>query len=160
MAEGNPPSAIRAFFAGLSDNNRAWLALSCSLQIDREFTAIKSATEADAWLDELLDDSKEPLRQFGRVIHLIAILDFELSSFALARKQMDAEALTRSSDEFITEMGRRMLHDTIPELNEFVGAWKDVRMHELDEAALWVYRDDMLRRDTEEKRKQFSQFRF
>jgi hypothetical protein len=159
MAEANPPSAVRTFFSALADNDRAWLVLSCSLQIDREFRAIKSPTEADAWLDELLADSKKPLRQFGRLIHLIAIVDFELSPFALSRAEVDARSMMQSADEFVSSRGRRKLHELIPALKEMVDSWKDVRMHELDEASLWVYRDDMLRRDTEETRKQISQFR-
>jgi hypothetical protein len=153
MAQGTsdgPPAAIFRFFADLSEDDRAWLALCCSFWMEEPFIVIKTATDADAWLQQFLNRPNRPRVRAAHLIYLIAILDFELSPFAFSRMEARAHWMSESEKDFIADQGRKMLQDIVPRLSGMVDVWKDVRTHELDEASLWVYRDEAQRQETAE----------
>jgi hypothetical protein len=134
---------VRNFFHQIPEKRRAWLALVCEYQLSgKSDEIISSADEADLWLERFLG-VKDEGQQFGRLICLIAILDFELSPLALSRLKARAQHMLTSQKETVIRAGRHILDQAIPELKSLVDAWQDLRKHELDEASLWVYRDSM-----------------
>jgi hypothetical protein len=107
-----------------------------------------SGAKAGRWLQNFLESPKTPPQQrFGRLLYLIALLDFELSPFSLSRLEARAHQLAESQ---AAEHGRRMLQDAVPQLKQLVQLWHDARTHELDEASLWIYRDELERLGWEE----------
>ena len=44
----------------------------------------------------------------------------------------------------------------VPRMSALVDAWKDVRSNELDEAALWVFRDESERQELAERPTRFT----
>jgi hypothetical protein len=137
-----PLLAFRDFFAAIPEFRRAWLASVAAFRLTGEFPMLDSGDKADAWLQSFLVKPERPEQQFGRLICLIAVLDFELSPFALARVAAEADQMSRDEDEVVAAHGRQTLEHAIPELRQLVDQWKDLRKHELDEASLWVYRDE------------------
>ena len=132
------PHALVAFFDALSEDRRTWLATVCESQING-VAKIFSVAEVSAWLQNLLFPTV-PLHRFGRLITLIAILDFELSPLALARLRAQAESMA-SRPNLAT--AAQKLDNVIPEVGQMIEKWRDLREHELDDASLWVYRDSM-----------------
>ena len=134
------PQAIRRFFFRIPEERRAWLTAICEFQINGGFPNFTSGADADAWLDDFLN-VKSPQHRFGRLICLIAILDFELSPLSLSRMQASAEIMAHAESQIAAKHGRHMLENAVPALRMLVDLWRDLRTHELDEASLWVYRD-------------------
>lgn len=96
-----------------------------------------SGTKANAWLRRFLLHPKQPHRQFGRLVCLIAICDFELSLLSLSRVTAHADEMVRNESSLISAHGRRIFEYEVPELARLVERWKGLRTHELDEASLW-----------------------
>jgi hypothetical protein len=141
----NPAEALVAFFSALHETDRAWLSLACNFQIDDEFVPIRSGDEALDWVSGFLAVNHRPLQKFTRLICLIAIIDFELSPQALARVTAEGRRLSENTADWVADQGRRMLQDTVPRMDRMIAKWADLRAHELDEAALWIYRDEQRR---------------
>lgn len=154
---GDPAKSLDTFFASMPVEPREWLLLRCAVQLDAGMIYFKKYEEADAWLKIFLDPAAESraIRHFAKVLCLVAILDFELSPYALGRliamheHIIEQELRSAESDGRLADMSRRTLRDTIPQLKTIGDGWRDVRTHELDEASLWVYRDEMQQRDRE-----------
>jgi hypothetical protein len=140
--EAGPSDALLAFIAKLSNDDCSWLLLVCSAYVDDDVELEShSPDKAREWFRAYLDGATSPLRRFGRLTFLIGLFDFELSPFAIGRIIARNEQMTRSANKQVAETARRTLRETVPRLSDIASAWKDVRTHELDEAALWVYRD-------------------
>lgn len=158
-------SQLLSFFSSIPKPRREVLILQCASQLDQTLEYFKDAEAADSWLRRYLDSTREKRgrHHFGKVVSLIAVLDFELSPYALSRLIAMYEHFifqeANSPDKPLTEMARKTLRDTVPELKKIADAWQDVRRHELDEASLWVYRDEMQRQDREETRKLIDRLR-
>jgi Holliday junction resolvase len=166
----NPIETLRSFFASIPDDARALLILCCARQMDSSVGFFNEVTQADHWLKTFLDSASEPnaMLHFGKVIWMIAVLDFELSPSALSRlvalhqHTINQEGLSpdrAGQPSRLEEMSREMLRDKVPQLKKQNDAWRDVRMHELDEASLWIYRDEMRQRNMEDLGKQIDQLR-
>jgi hypothetical protein len=153
----NPAESIIAFFASIPTEQRELLLLRCAVQLDDRINYFKEMSEANSWLNAFLEsaDDERALRHFAKVLCFVAILDFELSPYALGRlvamheRLIERDFKSPDSDGRIAEMSRRTLRDTVPQLKKIVDDWRDVRDHELDEATLWVYRDEMEQRHRE-----------
>jgi hypothetical protein len=142
--EAGPSDALLAFIAKLSNDDRSWLSLVCSAYVDDDAELEShSPDKAREWFRAYLDGATSPLRRFGRLTYLIGLFDFELSPFAIARIVARNEQMTRGANKQLAATARRTLRETVPRLSGMASAWKDVRTHELDEAALWIYRDNM-----------------
>jgi hypothetical protein len=143
MKDG-PVDALLAFITTLSNDDYSLLSLACSPYIggDAEVES-RSPEKAKDWFGAHLHGAMTPLQRFGRLVQLIALLDFELSSFAIGRIVARNEQIAQNANEQLAATARHTLHETAPRLSEIASAWKDVRMHELDDAALWIYRDSM-----------------
>jgi hypothetical protein len=89
------------------------------------------------------------------LLQVIAILDFQLSPLSVSRTEARAQHMLESDNQWIVDRGREMLQATVPRLKNMASAWSDVRMHELDEASLWIYRDELERRGMAEIGRQF-----
>ena len=99
------PQAVRNFFHQIPETRRAWLALVCEYQLSgKSDEIISSADEADLWLERFLG-VKDECQQFGRLICLIAILDFELSPRALSRLEARAQHMLTSQKEAVIRAG-------------------------------------------------------
>jgi hypothetical protein len=152
-----PSDALHAFFSSIPADERALLLTICARQIDADVSSFEEASDADQWLQKFLDPSTETIaiRHFAKTLWMIAILDFELSPFALGRlitmhqHIIEQESQSSDPDSRLAEMSRQMLRDRVPLLKNFGENWRDIRMHELDEASLWVYRDEMRQQDME-----------
>src|SRR4051812_19939838 len=101
------------FFAALSEDRRTWLATVCEFQING-VAKILSVAEADTWLQNFLFPTL-PLHRFGRLVTLIAILDFELSPLASARLAAQAEGMASRPE--LAAAAARMHDNVIPELD-------------------------------------------
>jgi hypothetical protein len=142
--EAGPPDTLLAFIANLSDDDCSLLSLACSAYIDDDAELeMHSPHKAKGWFQAYLDGATNPLHRFGRLTCIIGLLDFELSPFAIARIVARNEQVTQAANKRLAATARRTLQETVPRLSGIASAWKDVRTHELDEAALWVYRDSM-----------------
>src|SRR5579863_2832726 len=137
-----PPHVIRAFFHALNEENLVVVALSCAYQLEG-VSRIRNGRGAKKWLENYISDELTPRLRFGRVISLMAILDFELSHFALSRNVVTQEMIAEMGDERLAKTAREMLSTKIPALRKLVDAWQALRENELDEASLWVFRDAM-----------------
>jgi hypothetical protein len=145
-------AAVARFFANLPEAERVWLALSCSLHIDSEAALITDGDAASRWLARMFHDMCRTEQRFGRLLQLVAVIDFELSPFALTRLAGEAERRVRSGIDWDVRQGQRILQQRVPLLRHMIAAWNDLRRHELDEAALWIYRDDLHRRERQDAR--------
>ena len=145
MKDG-PVDALLAFIATLSNDDCSLLSLACAAYVgDDAEDESHSPENAKGWFEAHLHGATTaPLQRFGRLVQLIALLDFELSPFAIWRIVVRNEQIARTDkDERLAPTARRILRETVPRLSEIGSAWKDVRTHELDDAALWIYRDNM-----------------
>jgi hypothetical protein len=141
---------IARFFHALPESERVWLALSCSLHIDNEPELITNGDDAVRWLARLFHNVCRAEQRFGRVLHLVSVIDFELSAFALTRMVAEAERRVRAGNDWDVRQGRWILQQRVPMLRDMIATWNDLRHHELDEAALWIYRDELHRRARED----------
>jgi len=133
----NPNDILRRFVAHLGKDEREWLTVACAYQTEGESVFIARGLAQPDWFDLFLDAATEPEQKFGRVLWLIAILDFELSDLAIGRLAARWGRLATPDQKAPQEAIRRM--------KRLSDSWKDVRTNELDEAALWVYRDEAQR---------------
>ena len=147
--------AFTSFVDQLTGHDRTLLAVACSRQLEDTSALPGSGSEAASWFARHLANATHAEQRFGKLVCLIAIIDFELSPFALGRFAARAEHMTLSESEWIANQGREMLRDRLPRLKAVSDAWRDVRLHELDEASLWDYRDRMQAQGMEEIRKNF-----
>jgi hypothetical protein len=144
-----PSEILRRFFSSYAPEQRDWLTLSCARQIDRDVVCFQTTEEGDRWLATFLSEAAEPdpMRRFGRAIWLIAILDFELSPFALSRLEAKHRHVMESSRadgaENLAKMSEGFLRERLPRFQKMASAWKETRANELDEASLWIFRDEM-----------------
>jgi hypothetical protein len=162
-----PPVVLHAFFAAIPAEERALLLTICARQIDANIRYFEYAGDADQWLQNFLDLTTETaaIRHFAKTLWLIAILDFELSPFALGRLMVTNQHIieqgerSNDPDSLLARTSRRVLHDRVPLWKTFGENWRDVRTHELDEASLWVYRDEMRGQDAEGMGRRIDQLR-
>ncbi|HTW36676.1 MAG TPA: hypothetical protein VMD53_18810 [Rhizomicrobium sp.] len=140
-----PFASLATFFSALAPNDRAWLAISCSMQLDGNYRHVEDGQGAANWFEQYFASASDPELRFGRLIALLAVIDFELSETAIARTAARAQRMTTRSDEFLAKTGHDMLQDMLPRLVAMSEAWRDARDHQLDEAALWICRDEIQR---------------
>lgn len=141
----SPPELISDFFRKLDENDRSLLATACMYQLSETMLPIRSGEDGQTWIDQFLSSAAHQHQQFGKVIQLLGILDFELSPFDISRRQARAQHMIDGPHEgpeqnFIIEAGRHML-TVIPRLERLSARWQELRQNELDQAALWIYRD-------------------
>jgi len=103
--------------------------------MDRNIGSFEPAKDADQWLGSFLDPASEPnaMRHFGKVIWIIAVLDFELSPLALSRLvAMNQHFLDQDTAEpdgrpsRLAEMAKKTLRDRVPHVDKFGEAWRDL----------------------------------
>lgn len=138
-----PVAAIEAFFAGSTATGRLWLALACAGLVEDEARLIDSDDAACAWVAAYLRGTGRAERAFGRMLALVAAIDAELSGPALARLQAEAHGMACSGVPWLAEQGRRTLLHKAPLLRAMAARWRDLRANELDDAALWIWRDGL-----------------
>ena len=137
------PDILIGFIAKLLEYERVWLAAQCAFGIEEPFKGIKTAAEVGQWFGLYLHGASGPGQRFGRLIHLIAALDIELSPFALGRFVAQAEHIAQADDECSVDEVRHLLQEKVARRKAMVDAWQDLRTRELDQASLWVYRDSI-----------------
>jgi hypothetical protein len=146
-----PPAAIVKFFASLDEDDRVWLTCICTYNMEDEYKVIKTTDDANEWLLKFLTDPKRFRVKCSRLIFLIAFLDFQLSPLMISRVSARASWMMLSKQELIAKEGQQMRDNFMPRLERLTYAWRDVRSNELDEASLWVFRDEAEDRDFREQ---------
>lgn len=145
-------AVLEDFFRRLDEVQRTWLALSCSAQLDDVPALICDGVEADRWVGRIFRDCRRMEQRFGKLVHVVAVLDFQLSPLALHRMAREAERMIRAGTTWDVQQGTFMLRERVPRLRRMIDAWRDLRLHELDDAALWMYRDALYRQERDEAR--------
>lgn len=139
-----PVDALLQFLSSRSERDREWLLVKLSFELDEKVQAPEKLGDIGKWLTTYLYPGVRHSLKFGRLVGIIAFLDFELSSPALARSQGMAEGMAQSDQDWMSAQGKNMLDDIVPRQMALSEAWRDARTHELDEASLWIYHDDLL----------------
>lgn len=143
--EPNPLERLINFFQRLPDAAVQGVVIGLVFQIDGNPGGnIKTARDARNWVRGWLDDAarRDANILFGRLVWLVALLDFELSDHALRMRRARALKMLHDhpDDAEFYRNGVRWVTDSF---EPTVSAWRDARTHELDNAALQVFRDHL-----------------